>query len=107
MDTTKNRAENKDHTGAYAIGLLLAVVLTVVAFGLVMSAAAIPPWVRLSGIFTAAALQMVVHLRCFLHLDMSPTGRWNLLSLLFTVLILVLFVGGTLWIMFDLGSRMM
>ena len=59
------------------------------------------------GIFGAAALQILVHLHYFLHLDTSSTMRWNVLALVFTVLILVLFVGGTLWIMANLNYRMM
>ena len=67
----------------------------------------IPVWIVMSGIYGAALLQMLVHLRFFLHLDTSPAGRGNLLSLVFTALILFLFIGGSLWIMFNLDYRMM
>jgi len=33
--------------------------------------------------------------------------RWNVLALVFTVLIITIFIGGTLWIMSNLHYRMM
>jgi cytochrome o ubiquinol oxidase operon protein cyoD len=48
-----------------------------------------------------------VHLHYFLHLDTSSTARWNVLAIIFTLIIMVLFVGGTLWIMYNLNYRMM
>jgi cytochrome o ubiquinol oxidase operon protein cyoD len=102
-----------DSTGAglgsfrsYGTGFILAVILTVVAFGAVMSGA----FSRLAlwfVIFGAAILQILVHLHYFLHLDDSSAMRWNVLALVFTVLILVLFIGGTLWIMSNMDYRMM
>ena len=61
----------------------------------------------LVGIFGAAIVQILVHLHYFLHLDTSSAARWNVLALMFTVLIMILFVGGTLWIMYNLNYRMM
>ncbi len=102
-----------DSTGAsrgslksYGAGFILSIVLTVIAFALVMSAA-LPRWAVLLGIFGAASVQILVHLHCFLHLNTSSAMRWNLLALLFALLIMTLFVGGTLWIMYHLNYRMM
>ncbi|MGD9503455.1 MAG: cytochrome o ubiquinol oxidase subunit IV [Syntrophobacteraceae bacterium] len=90
----------------YATGFILSVVLTAAAFA-VAAYEALPRPVALSGLFGAAVLQILVHLRCFLHLNGSSASRWNVLALLFTVLILILFVGGTIWIMNSLNARMM
>jgi cytochrome o ubiquinol oxidase operon protein cyoD len=92
--------------GSYATGFFLSVVLTAAAFALVMSGAFSPP-ATLFGIVGAALVQIVVHLHYFLHLDSSSAARWNILALLFTLLIMTLFVGGTLWIMYNLNYRMM
>jgi len=81
--------------------------LTVFAFALVMKGATLPHWVVVAGIFMAAVVQILVHLHYFLHLDRSSEARWNVLALIFTVFIMVLFVVGTLWIMYDLNLRMM
>jgi cytochrome o ubiquinol oxidase subunit IV len=102
-----------DSTGAsrgsfksYATGFILSILLTVIPFALVMHGNVSRP-ATLLGIFGAAIVQILVHLHYFLHLDTSSKARWNLLALLFTLLIMILFVGGTLWIMYNLKYRMM
>jgi len=91
---------------SYATGFVLSIILTAIAFWLVMSGTS-PRWVILTGIFAVGVAQILVHLYCFLHLNTSSSARWNVLALLMTVLIMALFVGGTLWIMYHLKYRLM
>jgi cytochrome o ubiquinol oxidase operon protein cyoD len=91
---------------AYATGFVLSILLTAIAFGLVMHGA-LPRRQVLTGIMGAAILQIMVHLHYFLHLNTSSTARWNVLALILTVLIMTLFVGGTLWIMYHLNYRLL
>jgi cytochrome o ubiquinol oxidase subunit IV len=89
-----------------AMGFIFSFVLTVLAFGLAMSSA----MSRFSAIFAiivAAILQVLVHLHYFLHLGRSSEVRWNVVTLLFTLLIMALFVGGTIWIMSHLNYRVL
>lgn len=102
-----------EHTGAgqgnlksYVIGFLLSVVLTAIAFGAVMFGT-LSHQAVITTIFTAAVAQILVHLHYFLHLDFSSEARWNLLAIIFAVLIIALFVVGSLWIMHSLNYRMM
>ncbi len=91
---------------AYLTGFVLSLILTAIPFALVMSG----NWsssATIAGIFSAGIVQILVHLHYFLHLDTSSTARWNVLAMIFTLLIMVLFVGGTLWIMSSLNYRMM
>ncbi|MGA7875275.1 MAG: cytochrome o ubiquinol oxidase subunit IV [Desulfoferrobacter sp.] len=90
---------------SYLTGFILAIVLTLIPFALVMGGV-VSPAATLAGIFSAAIVQILVHLHYFLHLDTSSAARWNLMAALFTLLILALFVGGTLWIMYNLQFRM-
>ncbi len=102
-----------DSTGAstgslksYFTGFVLSLILTGIPFAMVMSGT----WsssATLAGIFSAGVVQILVHLHYFLHLDTSSAARWNVVALIFTLLIMVLFVGGTIWIMFNLYHRMM
>ena len=92
---------------SYATGFILSILLTVIAFWLVMQGGVVPRWVVFAGIFGAAVVQILVHLHYFLHLDTSSAARWNVLALVFTLLIMTLFVAGTLWIMSNLNYRMM
>lgn len=91
---------------SYATGFILSIVLTIIPFALVMTGA-LPGSYMMSGIFAAAVLQIVVHLHYFLHLDTSSSMRWNVMALVFALLIIILFVGGSLWIMAHLKDRMM
>ena len=90
----------------YLVGLALALVLTIIPFGLVYAG-----WpdrnTILVVIAVAAVAQILVHLRYFLGLSFTQTPRENLLALAFACLLIFIMVGGSLWIMFDLHYRMM
>jgi cytochrome o ubiquinol oxidase operon protein cyoD len=102
VSTGASRASFK----SYAAGFTLSILLTVIPFALVASGALTRP-VLLFGICGAAIVQILVHLHYFLHLDTSSATRWNVMALVFAVLVITLFVGGTLWIMYHLHYRMM
>ena len=97
---------NQASVKSYLIGFVLSVILTVIPFALVMNGT-LSKSAILVGISLAALVQIVVQLYYFLHLDSSPNQRWNLLTFVFTVIIVVLLVGGSLWIMYNLNVRMM
>ena len=104
MDST---GESKGSFKSYTAGLIVSIILTGIAFGMVMQGRGMPRGAVFAVIFAAAMVQILVHLRYFLHLDASSSSRWNVMALVFTLLIMILFVGGTLWIMYDLNYRMM
>ncbi len=52
-------------------------------------------------------LQALVQLVFFLHLGVEEKPHWNLISFLFAVLVMVLVVGGSLWIMASLNYNAM
>ena len=89
----------------YLVGFVLAAVLSAIPFWLV-AAQALPPAHTLLAIGIAAVLQVLVHLRCFLHLNFVSTPRENLLAIAFTAVLIFIMVGGSFWIMFDLYTRM-
>ena len=91
---------------SYLTGFFLSLLLTVIPFALVMSGT-LSPSAIIAGIFLSGFVQILVHLYYFLHLDTSSAARWNMVALIFTLLIMVLFVGGTIWIMNSLYHRMM
>ena len=91
--------------GSYLIGFVLAVILSAIPFYLVY-AHTLPPSQTLLVIAAAAVLQILVHLRFFLHLNFTTTPRENLLAIAFTAILIFIMVGGSFWIMFDLHYRM-
>lgn len=91
---------------SYLTGFVLSLILTAIPFALVLGGT----WsssATLIAIFGAGFLQVLVHLYYFLHLDTSSAARWNMLTMIFTISIMILFVGGSIWIMYDLYHRMM
>jgi cytochrome o ubiquinol oxidase subunit IV len=90
---------------SYATGFILSIVLTLIPFIMVMNGGLSHSLVIFC-IFTAAVLQIIVQLHYFLHLNTSSSMYWNMMSFLFTVFIIVLFVGGSIWIMHSLHYRM-
>lgn len=97
--------EGRERRG-YVVGLVLALLLTGSAFALV--------WLKLLSGGAALAvlgllafLQMVVHFRFFLHIDLARSHRDDLKLILFAGLILLVMVSGTIWILFDQHMRMM
>ena len=97
---------NEAGARTYLTGLALALVLTVIPFGIIYLGLMARPG-ALVVIAAAAVLQILVHLRWFLHIDLARTPRENLLALAFTGVLIFIMVGGSLWIMFDLHARMM
>lgn len=91
----------------HRIGSLLAIILTVIPFWLVMSGPALSPVWTAAIIFAFAIVQIVVHVVFFLHLDTRSEGGWTLLAFLFTAVILVLTIGGSIWVMYHLNTNMM
>lgn len=91
----------------YIIGFILAVLLTLVSFGMVMHKDMFSNGLIFGVLFGAAILQMLVHVRYFLHVDGSKAQRWNLVAIVFTAMLLFIFIAGTMWVMYTLNSRMM
>jgi len=92
--------------GKYMVGFLLAIGLTVLSFGII-AAGIQPKYAAVVGLVLAAVVQILVHLYYFLHLDLSKELRWNFVAIVFTTLIVLIFIGGTVWIIFTLNARMM
>lgn len=90
-------------TNRYLVGFVLASVLTAIPFGLVAASAMRPRQIFIV-IGAAAITQLIVHLRYFLHIDLNRSSQNKLIALCFSILLLIL-VGGTLWIMFELNNR--
>ena len=92
-------------TRSYLVGFVLAFGLTAVPFGLV-AARALAPIPTFAVIAVAAVAQIAVHLRYFLHLDLRASSRERLATLAFAAILIVIMIGGSVWILSDLHFRM-
>lgn len=91
----------------YLTGFVLSVVLTAVPFWLVMAKVIASPSLLAFVILGLAAVQIVVHMVYFLHMNARSEGGWTMLALIFTLVLVVITLSGSLWVMFHLNENMM
>lgn len=121
-DSTLHGAEGHDHHGddhghedegphstfrGYATGFILSVVLTAIPFWFVMGGVFEKSSTTAIMILFLGAIQIVVHMIYFLHMNGKSEGGWNLLSLIFTIVLVVIALSGSLWVMYHLNQNMM
>ena len=91
----------------YLTGFGLSVVLTAIPFWLVMSGALGDKQVTALVVMAFAAVQIVVHMIYFLHLNTTSEGGWTMMALIFTIVMVVIAMTGSLWVMHHLNINMM
>ena len=91
----------------YLIGFVLSVILTAIPFWLVMSGAIDNKQATAVIIMAFAAVQIIVHMIFFLHMTPASEGGWSMLALIFTVILVVIVLSGSLWVMYHLNANMM
>jgi cytochrome o ubiquinol oxidase operon protein cyoD len=91
----------------YMTGFVLAVILTAIPFWVVMSKAFPSSTTTAIVILAFAAVQIVVHMVYFLHMNGQAQGGWSMLALLFTMVLVVITLSGSLWVMYHLNHNMM
>ena len=96
----------RDEIRSYAIGYGLALTLTGAAFA-TLRWPSFASTTTLAVVLGLALVQMVVHFRFFLHISLRKSARDDLQLILFSTLIVILMVSGTLIILFNLRARMM
>ncbi|NQX90166.1 MAG: cytochrome o ubiquinol oxidase subunit IV [Halioglobus sp.] len=100
--------EKLDYAGElqdYLKGFALALLLTLIPFGMV-AWSALPRFTLLIAIGVCGLLQVVVQFHYFLHINLSREKREDLWLILFSILLLSIMAGGTIWIMANLAHRM-
>lgn len=96
---------SKKTVSTYLLGIFLALVLTIAAFVLVEKQMLTTMHLYIS-LAVLAIIQFFVQSVCFLGLNYTRAGRWNVLPYIFAIIIIMILVGGTLWIMYNLNYNM-
>ncbi len=91
----------------YLTGFGLSVVLTAIPFWLVMARPIEDVVLTASLVVLLAVAQIFVHMIYFLHMDAKSEGGWTVMALIFTLVIVVITISGSLWVMYHLNSNMM
>ncbi len=89
----------------YMTGFVLAVILTVIPFWLVMGDVLDSKSATIAIILALGAVQIVVHVVYFLHMDAKAEAGWNLMSFLFTATLILVILVGSIWIMSHLHDN--
>jgi cytochrome o ubiquinol oxidase operon protein cyoD len=92
---------------SYLVGFGLSVVLTAIPFWLVMSGVLDSRQATALTIMVFAAAQTVVHMIFFLHMSARSENGWTMMALIFTLVIVVITLSGSLWVMYHLNVNMM
>jgi cytochrome o ubiquinol oxidase subunit IV len=102
-------ADDHDHGSlkSYFLGFVLSIILTAIPFWMVMDNVFTSPRVCAFVILGFAAVQIVVHMIYFLHMNAKSEGGWSMLALLFTGMLLVIMLSGSIWVMYHLNTNMM
>jgi cytochrome o ubiquinol oxidase operon protein cyoD len=111
MSNQHNVAHSEHETGhtktkLYATGFIVSALLTLAAYFLVdkqlLSTCAL--YIAVGAL---AFIQAVTQVFCFVRSNTSKEdGRWNVLAFLFTIGVIIILVGGSLWIMYNLNYNM-
>lgn len=117
MNTDTHAAHAGDHHhgdghahstfSGYMLGFVLSVVLTAIPFWLVMSGTLPSKQITALVIMAFAVVQIVVHMIYFLHMSPKSENGWSMMALIFTIVMVVIALSGSLWVMNHLNSNMM
>ena len=92
---------------SYTIGFILSVILTAIPFWLVMGNVFANPATTAFTILGFAAVQIVVHMVYFLHMNAKVEGGWSMLAMMFTLILVVIVLAGSIWVMYHMNANMM
>lgn len=92
---------------SYVIGFVLSVILTAIPFWLVMGEVIESKSALVAAIMILGAIQIVVHMVYFLHMNTKSEGGWTMMALIFTIVIVAIALAGSLWVMYHLNTNMM
>ena len=82
-------------------------ILTAIPFGLVMSGAIENSDVAAMVVMGFGAVQIIVHMVYFLHMNRKAQGGWTFLAFVFTAILLAITLVGSLWVMYHLNYNLM
>lgn len=90
----------------YLTGFALSVVLTAIPFWLIMGDAFRDPRTASIVVLAFAAMQIVVHMVYFLHMNSKSEHGWTMLAMIFTVVLVIITLSGSFWVMYHLNANM-
>jgi cytochrome o ubiquinol oxidase operon protein cyoD len=96
---------NASHKPQY-VGFSMSVILTIAAYRIVVHHE-LTDFLLVVTITSFAFLQAIIQLVFFLHLGLESKPHWGMITFLFTALVILIVIGGSLWIMSNLNYDLM
>lgn len=93
--------------GSYMIGFGLSVILTAIPFWLVMTGVLGDPQLTGFTIMAFAVVQILVHMIYFLHMNTRSENGWTMMAAIFTIVLVIITLSGSMWVMYHLNNNMM
>ena len=107
LNASDDHSEYHASVKGYLTGFFLSAVLTAIPFWLVMNKVLPTSGITALVILGFAAVQIVVHMVYFLHMNTRVEGGWSMLALLFTAVLMLIMLTGSIWVMYHLNTNMM
>ncbi|MFN3507750.1 MAG: cytochrome o ubiquinol oxidase subunit IV [Allorhizobium sp.] len=92
---------------SYLTGFVLAAILTIIPFAIVMSGGFESRVLTAATVIGFAVVQILVHMVYFLHMNTRSDEGWTMLSMMFTIIVVVIMIAGSIWVMYNLNTNMM
>lgn len=92
---------------SYLAGFVLAAILTIIPFAIVMSGGFDSRVLTAVTVIGFAVVQILVHMVYFLHMNTRSDEGWTMLSMIFTIIVVVIMIAGSVWVMYNLNTNMM
>jgi cytochrome o ubiquinol oxidase operon protein cyoD len=92
---------------SYLTGFGLSAVLTAIPFWIVMTGAIEARAIAAIVVLAFAAVQIFVHMIYFLHMNTRSENGWTMMALIFTVVMVIITLTGSIWVMYHLNANMM
>lgn len=89
----------------YSLGFAAALVITYAAYLTTTQQWLSGAWLA-AGLLGLAIIQLVVQLVVFLHVAHEKKPRWTLYSIIYSVIMMLIVVLGSLWVMYNLNYNM-
>ena len=111
-DAHADHGSHDDHAahgtrGSYLKGFFLSVILTAIPFWAVMTGAFKDPSTAALVVMMFAVAQIVVHMIYFLHMSGKSEGGWTMMALIFTIILVVITLSGSIWVMYHMNTNKM
>ena len=91
---------------SYFLGFFISIVLTLASYYIVTQKIFCECSIYIA-ISVLAIIQLLIQIIYFLHINSEGKPRWNLISMIAAIVMVVIVVAGSAWVMYNMNTNMM